>query len=531
MGEKVAVSSRVLKGEYRESVFLMRISQQVGELEGVKQASVMMASDTNKELLEDAGTLTDEIKEAGSNDLAIVVEAVDSDRAEEAISEAQDLLEEEAVEKVGEGERVYKTLNTAMESEPDSNLVLISVPGEFADREAERALNNDKHVMIFSDGVSVEDEVRLKRLGKEKDLLVMGPDCGTAIINGIGLGFANDVEKGPIGIVAAAGTGAQAVSSLVSAGPGISQVIGTGGRDLHDEVGGITMKMGIEALADDSETEVITLVSKPPSPKVMQDVLDLASEVDKPIVVNFLGGDPSVIEEAGLIPAVTLEDAAAKSIAVLEGEEAESVTFSEDLDEVKKTAEEEYSKLESDQKYIRALYSGGTYCSEAMLISQDLVGDINSNIPLSPDLKLEDSDESVEHSFVDMGEDEYTAELGKPHPMIYHGLRKDRILKEASDPETGVILLDVVLGYGADDDPAGGLAPAIEEAKEKAEDAERYLPVVASVCGTNQDPQNLEEQEKKLREVGVIVMPSNAQAAKMASLIATKGEVWDEIVG
>lgn len=524
----MAVRSRVLEGEYRESIFLMRISQQIESLRGVKQASAIMATDANKGLLEDAGTFTDEVEKAGSSDLAIVVEAEDPDRAEEAISEAENMLEE--ARERAEEERFYKTLNTAVESEPGSNLVLISVPGEFADREAERALDMDRHVMIFSDGVPLEDEVRLKRLGREKGLLVMGPDCGTAIINGVGLGFANVVEKGPVGIVAASGTGAQEVSSLISADPGISQVVGTGGRDLHDEVGGITMQMGIKALANDPETETIVLVSKPPSPEVAKGVLDVASEVDKPTVVNFLGGDPGIIEDAGLIPAATLEDAAAKAIAVQKGEEAEKVTFSGNLEDVREQAKEEYEDLKPDQKYIRGLYSGGTFCSEAMIIDQELVGDAYSNVPLKSELKLDDPNESKEHTFVDMGEDEFTAELGKPHPMIYHELRQERILKEASDSETGVILLDVVLGHGADEDPAGALAPTIKEAKRKAEGDGRYLPVVASVCGTSQDPQGLEEQEEKLRDAGAIVMPSNAQAARMAALVASKGEVWDRIV-
>lgn len=526
----MVVKSRVLEGEYRESIFLMRISQQVEALEGIKQASAIMATEGNKEMLEEAGTLTDEIEKADSDDLAIVVEAEDEDSATQALEEAEEMLAKEVGERAGEAERIYKTLNSAMEDEPDSNLVLISVPGKFADREAERALKNGKHVMIFSDGVSIEDEVRLKRLGKEKGLLVMGADCGTAIINGVGLGFANVAERGSIGIVAAAGTGAQAVSSLLSAGPGVSQVIGTGGRDLHDEVGGITMKMGIRALAEDPETETIVLVSKPPSPKVAESVLEVASEVEKPIVVNFLGGDPEIIEKAGLTPAVTLEDAAVKAMAIQEGKEAKSETFTAEHAEIKKLAEEQYGELDESQKYIRGLYSGGTYCNEAMLITRDLVGDSYSNIPLSSELKLEDSNESKEHTYVDMGEDEFTAEIGKPHPMIYHELRQKRILKEASDPETGAVLLDVVLGYGADDDPAGALAPTIEEAKQKAEDEGRFLPVVASVCGTSKDPQNLEEQERKLEDAGVIVMPSNAQAARTAALIASKGKAWKKIV-
>jgi succinyl-CoA synthetase alpha subunit len=526
----MVVRSSVRKNEYRDSIFLMRISKQLEELEGVRRASAIMATDANKELLGDAGMLTDEVKSASSNDLIIVVDAVSYERADEAISNAEEILAEEARKKVEEAEVIYKTLDSAISAEPGFNLVLISVPGEFAAREAERALRAGKHVMIFSDGVPLEDEVRLKRLGREKGLLVMGPDCGTAIINGIGLGFANVVKRGPIGVVAASGTGAQEVTSLISAGPGISHAIGTGGRDLSDEVGGITMLMGLQALAGDPETETIVLISKPPSPEVAKRVLKAASEVGKPTIINFLGGDPKIIEDAGLTPAITLEDAATKAIALQSGEEPRTVIFSADLDEIKRTAEREYEKLQPHQRYIRGIYSGGTFCSEAMLIVRDLVGDIYSNVPLKPELKLEDSNTSKEHTFVDMGEDEFTVEIGKPHPMIYHDLRQKRILNEASDPETAVILLDVVLGYGAHEDPAGALAPTLKEAKEIAEREGRYLPVVASICGTPQDPQNLTAQGKKLKGVGVVVMPSNAQAARMAALIATKGDAWNKMI-
>lgn len=527
----MVVKSLVRKNEYRDSIFLMRISKQLEELDGVQKASAIMATDANKELLRDAGMLTDEIKGASSNDLVIVIDAVSSERASEAISNTEEILTEEARGRVEEAEVIYKTLDSAIDAELDSNLVLISVPGEFAAREAERALKAGKHVMIFSDGVSVEDEVRLKRLGKEKGLLVMGPDCGTAIINGIGLGFANVVKRGPIGVVAASGTGAQEVTSLISAGPGISHAIGTGGRDLHDEVGGITMLMGLQSLAEDSETKTIVLISKPPSPEVAKRILKAASEVGKPTVVNFLGGDPKIIEKINLTPADTLEDAAAKAIALQRGEKPKRVTFSADFNEVKNTAKKEYERIGPDQRYIRGIYSGGTFCSEAMLIVRDLVGDVNSNVPLKPELKLKDSNKSKGHTFVDMGDDEFTAEIGKPHPMIYHDLRQKRILDEASDPETAVILLDVVLGYGAHEDPAGALAPTLREAKKIAERGGRYLPVVASVCGTPQDPQNLTAQEKKLKGAGVVVMPSNAQAARMAALIATKGGAWNKIVG
>jgi succinyl-CoA synthetase alpha subunit len=525
------IKSSIHIGEYRDSIFLMHISQQLKGLDGVRRVSAIMATDTNKELLKDIGMLTDELASAGPNDLAIVVEAMSSERAEEAILKARESMAEAVRERAKKAEVVFRTLDSAAGARPDSNLVLISVPGAFAAREAERALELGKHVMIFSDGVPLKDEVRLKHIGKEKGLLVMGPDCGTSILSGIGLGFANVVKRGPIGIASASGTGAQEVSSLISAGPGISHVIGTGSRDLHDEVGGVTMLMGLQCLANDPGTKTIVLLSKPPSPTVASRVLENARKLGKPTVVCFLDGNPKIIEEASQIPAATLEDAAAKAIALQQGEKPKSIIFSTDLSKVKHTAERECKKLESQQRYIRGIYSGGTFCSEAMIIIRNLMGDVYSNVPLSPELKLADSNKSKEHTFVDMGEDEFTAEIGKPHPMIDHELRRKRILAESSDPETAVILLDVVLGYGAHQDPAGGLAQTIIEAKENAERNGRYLPVVASVCGTPLDPQNLPSQKEKLERAGVVVMPSNAQAARMAALIATRGKALEKIMG
>ncbi|MEM3420681.1 MAG: acyl-CoA synthetase FdrA [Candidatus Hadarchaeum sp.] len=530
IGSTMVLRSIVYQGEYRDSILLMRISQQLCNLDGVRQAAVVMATDANKNLLKDAGMLTEEVAAAGANDLAVVIEAITPERAEEVVAKAREMLEEAARERE-EAEAVYATIESANTARPDTNLVLISVPGAFAAREAKKALELGKHVMIFSDGVPLEEEIELKRLGEKKGLLVMGPDCGTSIIKGIGLGFANVVKRGPIGVVAASGTGAQQVSSLISSGPGISHVIGTGGRDLHDVVGGITMLMGLKFLIDDPDTKTIVLISKPPSLKVAEKILHSAKQAGKPTVVCFLGGDPKVIEDAGLVPAATLEDAAIKAIALQRGEIPKITIFSASFDEVKKMAEEEYRRLKPEQQYIRGIYSGGTFCSEAMVVLRDLIGDVYSNIPLKPELKLDDSNKSKEHTFIDMGDDEFTAKLGKPHPMIYHELRQKRMLAEASDPKTAVMLLDVVLGYGAHEDPAGALAPTIAQAKRIAEQEGRYLSVVASVCGTKEDPQNLDTQIEKLRRVGVVVMPSNAQAARMAALIASRGKLWEKIVG
>lgn len=396
------------------------------------------------------------------------------------------------------------------------------MPGQFAALETKKALERNLNVFLFSDNVTMDDEIELKNLAIEKGLLLMGPDAGTAIINGVGLGFANIVNKGPIGIVGASGTGIQEVTSIISRDSGISQAIGTGGRDLQERVGGLMMIEGIKALEDDEQTKVIVVIAKSPNPRVQCKVLEVIRNCKKPVVVDFIGGDASAIESAGAVPAVTLEDAASKAIALVKGQRQKEIAFTAPTNQIISTAKAEYEKLAPSQKYLRGLFSGGTFCNEAILIMTKSLDKIYSNMSAKLELNLEDPHISKEHTCVDMGADEFT--VGRPHPMIDLSFRKLRLLKEARDPETAVILLDVVLGLGSHQDPAGGLAPTISEAKSMVRNAGRYLSVVASVCGTIRDPQNLEVQKKKLEEVGVIVMPSNAQAAKMAALITSRGQ-------
>ncbi len=520
----MVVKSLVRKGDYRDSVVLMRISKQLEAFEGVKKGTAMMATDNNKDLMKEAGLLTDDINYAGPNDLAIAVEAANENVASGAIEGAKKALSE--VAPVESGETFYNTLKAATDSVPDSNLVLISTPGQFAAREAMKALRAGKHVMMFSSDVPLDDEVRLKQFASERGLLVMGPDCGTAIIGGVGLGFSNIVRNGPVGVVGAAGTGIQEVTSILDE-VGITNAVGTGGHDLADVVGGITMLAGLRALEADDKTKVITVISKPPSPKVAEKILNVLKTFKKPVVVDFIGGDHRVVEEAGLIHAETLEDAAQKAIAALRGQTLKETMFSQPERKIRETVEKEIKQMKPVQKYIRGLFSGGTLCSESQLILKNLIGDVYSNVPLKKELKLSDIHKSQLNTCVDMGTEDFVR--GVPHPMIDFRFRRERILREAKSPETAVILLDVVLGIGANIDPAGELVGAIKEANEIARKEGRYVSFVASVCGTVSDPQGLETQRRKLIDAGVVVMPSNAQAARMAAMIASRGDVWGKL--
>lgn len=498
--------------QYYDSVRLMQTAEKIRQQTGVLEAMLMMATDNNKRLLEIAGLLDANAATATPNDLIIALVAESEAVGQEAMKSAEIMLNKG----VGNtAQLTYRTLDSAMGATPAGSLALISIPGNYAASEARRALELGLHVMVFSDNVSLEEEVSLKHLAHGKGLLMMGPDCGTAIINGAGLGFANAVRRGSIGIVGASGTGIQAISTLIDRqGAGISHAIGTGGRDLSPAVGGITMLAGIELLEADPDTAILVLTSKPPDATVAQTVLQRAARCSKPVIINFLGGDAAAVTVAGLTAAITLEDAALTAVRLATGQDPLQNRPEDKIDQI---ALQEVSQLSAGQKYVRGVYAGGTLCYEAMLILREHLGPIYANIPLLPQWRLEDSWHSFRHSCVDLGEDEFTA--GRAHPMLDATLRAQRLLMESQDAEVAVLLLDIVLGYGADPDPAGSLARAIAGAKANAASDGRHLPIIASVCGTEGDPQNLIEQEKKLRELGVIVMPSNAQASRLAAQV------------
>lgn len=509
-------TQRVIPNLYRDSISLMQLSEKVGRLPGVGQASAVMATEANLSLLVEAGLLKEARADASPNDLLVVVEGEDRQALETALNEAEKMLSERPAPEAGSNQRMLpRSIEMALGDDPESNFVLVSTPGTYAAAEALKALRLGLHVMIFSDNVSLEDEIMLKQYAREHDLLVMGPDCGTAIVNGIPLGFANVVRRGNIGIVAASGTGLQQVTSLIDRyGGGVSQALGTGGHDLHARVGGITMIQGIRALAADPSTQVIALVSKPPAPEVIENILREAAACGKPVVIDFIGADPASLTRDNRHGVATLEDAALRAVALASGKvgDARPVT-----DADRALAKQAAGFLKPGQQYIRGLFSGGTFCLETLLLLGEALGAVHSNIPLRPEQRLADVWKSQAHTAIDLGDDLFTQ--GRPHPMIDFRLRNERIVREAEDPETGVILLDIVLGYGSNPNPAGELVPAIAEARAAAAADGREVVFVGSVCGTEGDPQNLSAQEAALREAGVLLAPSNAQAARLSAAI------------
>ena len=513
------VKLEIRKNTYYDSVTLMIISKDVKNLPGVTEALVGMGTDLNREIAGNLGLDADGFEEVTANDFFVAADCDNEDCFKKVVEKVDELLNKKAEK--SKAEYFPPTLDGAIKVEKDLNVAVISVPGRFAADVAKDCLDRDINVMLFSDNVTIEEEKALKEYAVSKELLMMGPDCGTAVINHVPLAFANVIKPGKIGLVCASGTGAQEVSTIIDQlGEGVSQLLGTGGRDLKSEIGGIMMKQCLNALIEDPKTEIIVLVSKPPAKDVEDQILKIAANAGKPVVVCFIGGDAEKIKKAGLYAAVSLEDAAHKAVALAKGEAVSDFEeFTMGLEKAEALAAEERAGMIQGQKYVRGLYTGGTICDEAMKLLIGSMGHIYSNIPLKPEDKLENArnGKSRENTFLDFGDDEFT--VGRPHPMIDPSLRAERVIEEAKDPEIAVILVDCVIGYGSHEDPAKDLSDAIRKAKELAAREGRYLSVVATVCGTEGDPQNRTATSLQLAGAGAIVLPSNAQAARFVELI------------
>lgn len=511
----------VKKSAYFDSVTLMLISSRLSDIAGVEEAAVMMGTQHNIELMKNSGVLSEDVAaNASENDLIIGIRTKDQQSLNEALKTLDEQFNKKTQSASTSRERRVKSIQEAAQSDESLNFAVVSIPGRYAATEVSKLLDYNMHVLLFSDNITVEEEVQLKDKAIEKGLLMMGPDCGTAIVNGTALGFANVVRQGNIGLVAASGTGLQEVTVIVDKlGGGISQALGTGGRDLKSEVGGRMMKQALEALEKDPKTEVIGIISKPPSPDVMEKMLDTIKTFKKPVVACFLGGDEKFFAQSKAIYASNLEELAHKVVALANGQDASNPLQQPLSADVEVQIEQAHQSLKPQQQFVRGLYTGGTLAYESLLLLQASMGTIYSNLAKKAEELLNDVEVSVQHSVVDMGDDYFTD--GMPHPMIDPRLRSERIVKEAKDPETAVILLDCVLGYGSHDNPAKALVNAIEQAK--AVQVNPHITYVASVCGTEKDPQVLSQQVQQLQAAGVIVLDTNAQAARVAAQLLKRG--------
>ena len=501
----------ILKNNYQDSINLMLLTNKINSLEQVVMSQIMMGTDANKDILNNTDLLTDEAKTASPNDLMIVVSSEDPEIMDQVLPLVDTFLADLSAKSTTKDNQTVTSWQEALDLLPEANVALFSIPGEYGAAEMERALKNNLHVFSFTDNIAIEDEVRLKKLAHQKGLLMMGPDCGTGILSGIPIAFTNVVAPGNIGVVGASGTGIQEVTTIIDRlGGGVVHAIGTGGRDLSDKVGATTVKDAIIALEHHEPADVICVISKPPAKAVRDEVVQLLQSITKPVVAIFLGEKPTN-HEGKVYLAHTLEETA--QIAVdLANEQAIKKNYFQSIEKTD-------VPVLPQEKVVKGLYSGGTLAAEAgMLISEalDLGGLVKTEGYV---LK------SQGYEVIDLGDDRYTQ--GKPHPMIDPEVRIQKIQEYASAQDTGVILLDVVLGYGAHEDMVGALLPAIQEAQMQAEKAGRLLYFVATVCGTANDPQDRQSAVDRLQEAGVFVTESNAKAVQLALLL--KGVTLSEV--
>lgn len=491
----------IRKGSYQDSVTLMLLTGNLSVMEGVNKVSIMMATEANKSVFEQSGLKTPELMAAGANDMAIVAD-VEGEEVLAALNEAVDqYLRDQAVAAAPvEGQKNVHSWEAAVQALPQANLAVISIPGIYAALEADRALDSGLHVFMFSDNVTIEDEVRLKQKAHEKGLVVMGPDCGTGVIQSVPIAFTNNIAPGGIGIVGASGTGIQELTAIIDRlGAGVTNAIGVGGRDLSAQVEGVTMLDVIDAMEEDEATKVLVVISKPPAKQVRDRITARLARCTKPVVSLFLGERPQAHEE-GQYRAYTLDEAARIAVQLLRGETVTAFT---------PTMPEGDFFHPEEEKTIRAYYSGGTLAGEAAMLIKDAFG-----IHLPPEKEKGYMLNSNGHVVVDLGDDEYTQ--GRPHPMIDPAQRVECMEKAMDDPRTGVILFDVVLGYGSHEDMAGALMPAVERLRAQAEAQGRKLWFVATVCGTRRDFQDYDKQVRLLKEGGVIVCETNMIAVATA---------------
>lgn len=496
------IKTKVLKGEYIDSVTLMLLTTRANEIEGVKQALIGMGSDMNHEVLQNLNIATAESKAASSNDLMIVVAVEDEKILDKVFEQVEQILEQRnANQQDDDNTDVYHSQDEI--DDDDSQLVVISVPGQYAVREAHVALDKNKNIMLFSDNISVEDEIELKQKAISKNLLLMGPDCGTAIINDVKLCFANEVRSGKIALIAASGTGSQEISVKIHEyGGGISQLIGVGGRDLSAQVGGLMTLHALEMLKNDDDTETIVVVSKAPAPEVAKKVLSILNEIkDKKIIVCFMGATKDIVKNYPNVQfAGNTKEAALKAVGLTKVPQ-------------EYTSKIPKYKFNKNQNKVVGIFAGGTLCDETFFQLKFANLEIYSNNSKDPKYKLKDASEYNLNKIIDFGADEYTR--GKAHPMIDPSIRNDYLKKVVKDESVAVILMDFVLGYGSNPEPVKAMLPAILEAKKELAKQKREVAFVAYVLGTENDIQNKTEQIKLLEEQNIVVAPSSVDISKI----------------
>lgn len=504
----------IKKNTYQDSVNLMLLSSKLSSLEGINNVSIMMGTPANKDIFKSTGMYASEFEEAGPNDICIGIDTDDASRVQGLADELDISIKELSAKSNGSKLSVSRTLDGALNNLPDANLALISLPGEYVFKEADRLLDKNINTFIFSDNVSIEDEKKLKEKAHSKGLIVMGPDCGTGIISNIPLAFANVIPKGNIGIVGASGTGIQEVTSVIGRkGGGISHAIGIGGRDLSEEIGGISAIDALKMLNEDENTDVIVFISKPPAPSVKEKVIETFKTLDKKVVALFLGEKPGKAED-NINYVWTLEEAGYQALILAKSFGSHRGNLQDVLGKL------DIIKNNTNQRKIHGYYGGGTLAGEAAILLKDYFDIHDSKDPEGYMLDFEG------HEIIDFGDDKYTK--GRPHPMIDPSTKIAAIEKLIGKEDVAIVLIDNVLGYGSHADMAGSLAPSIKKVIEDRQSKGKDILFIASICGTEEDTQVYSEQVNKLEEVGVLVLDTNAEATFTAiealKYLDSKGE-------
>lgn len=518
----------------------MRLSEDVKKLDGVDDAVVSMGTDTNRRLLKDLGLLGNESKSAGDGDLIIAVRVLGGFNVDDVMTRVEQLVMTPPAPSGGTRTRVFHSVRSALEATNGANLAIVSLPGKQAFEPSMELLGSGVNVHLFSDHVPLDQELKLKRYASSKGLLVMGPGAGTSIVNGVGLGFANSVRRGDVGIVASAGTGIQEVSIMLDRiGLGVSAALGVGGTDVSEQVRGLMMKDCLRLLENDRGTRMIMIIAKTPRARVIREVMEhVEKRTSKPVVACFLGLDAPRTTDGRVTYAKTLHSSvhAAARASGRETEKQFDANISTDFEHLLRAAGRLRADTGATRKFARGLFSGGTLAHETLLIFRELVGEAYSNTPLSDEFELADPNVSRGNSVVDLGDEFFTA--GRAHPMIDPTLRKLRFAQEARNPAVALLLLDIVLGYGSSPDPGGALAGVIKDAVQGSGKRGRGPAVMAHVCGTENDPQSLGVQSEKLSSAGAILFSSNALLSAEAALVvggngasARLKQKWSELFG
>jgi FdrA protein len=510
------------RGAYCDSIVLLEVQKAMADLPGVLDAGAVMATEVNLALLAARDLLPPGLASTAPDDLLVAVLGESEAAAAGALAQVDALL---ARRRGGEGgEYRPRSLAAAVKLLPEARWVLVSVPGRWAARVAREALELGRHVFLFSDNVPLAEEVELKAEAARRGLLVLGPDCGTAIVGGVGFGFANRVRRGGVGLVAASGTGLQAVACRLHAlGAGVSHALGTGGRDLSAEVGGATALQALDLLRRDRDTRVIVLLSKPPAAEVARRVLAAARATGKPVVVYFQGASAPERPGGRLRFAASLAETAELAVELLEPAERQAAGADDRGPQATAAGHGRGNGAGArgtgaGGSFLRGLFSGGTLAYEALLDLSPRVAPLRSNLKAAGVLPLPSLAASTAHTVLDLGDDAFT--VGRLHPMMDPGLLLARLRQEAADPAVGAIVFDVVLGDGAHPDPASELAPAIAEVRALRPE----LAMVAIVVGTEEDPQGLAGQVERLAAAGAQVVTGVREAIERAAASVARRE-------